>query len=56
MPILGVGFGVRFFVMVSTLSRAALGLLALFVGTGVVIGLGLLWLVANWEDDETPLD
>ena len=44
------------FVMVATLSKAALGLLGFFVATGVVIGLGLLWLLSSWGDDEVPLD
>lgn len=47
---------VRFDVMFATLSKAAVGLLALFVGTGVVVGLGLLWLVANWPDGDQPFD
>jgi len=42
--------------MVAILSKAALGLLAFFVATGVVIGLGLLWLLSSWGDDELPLD
>lgn len=49
-------FEIHCFVMFATLSKAAVGLLALFVGTGIVVGLGLLWLMANWQDDETPLD
>ena len=47
---------VRFVVMGDTLSKAALGFLAFFVGTGVVIGVGLLWLLSLWGDDELPLD
>jgi len=42
--------------MGDTLSKAAIGLLAFFVGTGVVIALGLLWLMSSWGDDELPLD
>jgi len=42
--------------MVATLSKAALGLLGFFIATGVVIGLGLLWLLSSWGDDELPFD
>ena len=47
---------ISFFVMATTLSRAALVFLCFFVGFGVVMGLCLLWLIANWQDDETPFD
>jgi len=42
--------------MGDTLSKAAIGLLAFFVGTGVLLVLGLLWIVASWGDDELPFD
>jgi len=42
--------------MGDTLSKAALVFLAFFVGTGVVIGVGLLWLLSLWGDDELPFD
>lgn len=47
---------IRFFVMDDTLSKAAIGLLAFFVGTGVLLVLGLLWVIASWGDDELPFD
>jgi hypothetical protein len=54
MPIFVCGV-VRFFVMGSTLSRTAIVLLGFFIGTGVVIGLGLLWLMSGWPDQD-PFD
>jgi len=42
--------------MFATLSKAALGLLAFFVGTGVLVGLAVLWLLSSWGDDDTPFD
>lgn len=33
-----------------------MGLLVFFVATGLAIGLGLLWLLSKWPDDDYPLD
>jgi len=47
---------VSFFVMGSTLSRAAIVFLCFFVGVGVVIGLGLLWLISGWPGQDDSFD
>jgi hypothetical protein len=56
MPTLTLGFEVRFFVMVERLALGAGVFLCLFVGVGVVMAAGLLWLLSLWGDDELPLD
>jgi len=55
-PILTWGFLVRFVAMTERLALGAGVFLCLFVGVGVVISLGLLWLLSVWGDDELPLD
>lgn len=49
-------FLIRFDVMEHTLALAGIVLLAAFVGLGIVLTLGLLSLLAEWPDDDYPLD
>jgi hypothetical protein len=42
--------------MVERLALGAGVFLCLFVGVGVVLAAGLLWLLSLWGDDELPLD
>ena len=49
-------FLIRFDVMQNTLALAGIVLLGAFVGLGVVLILGLLSLLAQWPDDDYPLD
>lgn len=42
--------------MANTLTRAGLFLLAFFVATGVAVGLGLLFLLGKYEEEDLPLD
>jgi hypothetical protein len=55
-PTLTLGFEVRFFVMIERLALGAGVFLCLFVGVGVVLAAGLLWLLSLWGDDDLPLD
>jgi len=55
-PILTGAFLLLFVAMTERLALGAGVFLCLFVGVGVVISLGLLWLLSVWGDDELPLD